>query len=110
MPGLVDTYIADQAHCVFLPNGDPIVDYIGSAEDLDVAWAGIVAGINGRAGTAFEAVPLERYKGSHVAEDGVVENLCGSAMAAAVITHESAYSLARHYALDIAVFGYAVVT
>lgn len=109
LPGLVDSHIADQAHCIFLPNGDPLVDYIGTAEDLDAAWADIVAAINDRAGTSFEALPVKNPNGRGPAEDGGVQNTCSSDKVLSVITQESAYSLARHYALDVIALGYATV-
>lgn len=38
VPHFVDVHIADQAHCMFLPDGSPLVDYIGASESLDEDW------------------------------------------------------------------------
>ena len=38
-PHFVNNHISDQSHCVFLPGGESIVDFIGSSENLETDWA-----------------------------------------------------------------------
>lgn len=109
VPGLVDAHIADQAHCVYLPNGDALVDYIGAAEDLDAAWVDIVAAINDRAAASFEALPVKNPNGRGPAEDGGVRHTCDGDNVLSMITRENAYALARQYAHDVVTLGYAAV-
>lgn len=109
VPSLVDTHIADQAHCVFLPNGDPLVDYIGAAEDLDPAWADIVTAINAVAGTAFEAESVKNPNGRGPQEDGGVRHTCASQNVLSKMTEEAAQAIAQQYALDVVSLGYVVV-
>jgi hypothetical protein len=37
-PHFVDEHIGDQSHCVFLPGGESMVDYIGASETIDEDW------------------------------------------------------------------------
>lgn len=109
VPGLVDAHIADQAHCVFLPSGEPLVDYIGTAEDLDAAWTDIIAAINERAGTAFEAQSVKNPNGRGPEDAGGVRHTCNGENVLATMTREAAYSIARQYANDVLSLGYMVV-
>ena len=38
-PDFVDAHITDQSHCVFLPGGESIVDFVGSTESLETDWS-----------------------------------------------------------------------
>lgn len=44
-PEFVNIHIGDQSHCVFLPNGEPLVDYIGLTEYFDAAWVDIMTNL-----------------------------------------------------------------
>ena len=37
-PHFVNSHISDQSHCVFLPDGESIVDFIGTTENLAIDW------------------------------------------------------------------------
>lgn len=111
LPVFVDSHISDQSHCVFLPNGDPVVDYIGFSEDLEGSWAAIVARINARAGTDFAAPAPRNTNGRGTAEAGGVKHSCvnGTAVAAAeVVTAGTAYAIAQQFAHDVVYLGYGV--
>jgi hypothetical protein len=78
VPGFVDIHIADQSHCTFLPNGEPVVDYIGVSENLSQDWGNIVAEINDRAGTDFAAQDPSNPNGVGGSSSGGVEHACTS--------------------------------
>ena len=40
-PNFVNSHITDQSHCVFLPGGESIVDFIGTTESLDTDWRAV---------------------------------------------------------------------
>lgn len=108
-PDFVDGHIADQAHCVFLPNGDPLVDYIGTAEDLDVAWVDIVAAINARAGMNFTAEPVKNPNGRGASEDGGVRHPCDGEKVTNTMTPTAALGIAKQFAQDVVSLGYLEV-
>jgi hypothetical protein len=41
LPYFLDEHISDQSHCVFLPNGKSMVDFIGVAESVDADWPAV---------------------------------------------------------------------
>jgi hypothetical protein len=41
VPHFLDVHIADQAHCMFLPDGSSLVDFIGASETLDEDWPAV---------------------------------------------------------------------
>lgn len=41
LPHFLDEHISDQSHCVFLPGGESMVDYIGSSERIDADWPAV---------------------------------------------------------------------
>eukprot|EP00892_Ulva_mutabilis_P000786 jgi/Ulvmu1/10708/UM067_0034.1 len=105
-PGFVDIHIADQAHCAFLPSGEPFVDYIGASEILNASWRDIVAGINERAGTAFEARDPENPNGNGGEQSGGVAHTCTSEKVLQHYGAEQVRGVAMHYAVDVVRFGY----
>lgn len=105
-PGFVDIHIADQAHCAFLPNGQPFVDYIGVSENLMQTWQEIVAAVNKNAGTAFEARDPENPNGKGNTTAGGVAHTCTSEAVLQHYTAAALYGVASHYALDLVRFGY----
>eukprot|EP00892_Ulva_mutabilis_P002461 jgi/Ulvmu1/12215/UM086_0004.1 len=41
-PEFVNIHVGDHSHCMFLPNGEPLVDYVGLTEFFDAAWVDIM--------------------------------------------------------------------
>eukprot|EP00892_Ulva_mutabilis_P002784 jgi/Ulvmu1/12506/UM009_0161.1 len=105
-PGFVDVHIADQAHCTFLPSGEPFVDYIGASENLEATWREIVAAVNERAGTVFEARNPENPNGIGGEQTGGVAHTCTSERVLEHYGAEQIRSIAMHYAMDVVRFGY----
>lgn len=105
-PGFVDIHITDQSHCAFLPGGQPFVDYIGSSENLEQSWAEIIAAVNERAGTAFEARDPDNPNGNGGDKAGGVAHTCTSESVLEQYSAAALYSVATHYALDVVRFGY----
>lgn len=105
-PGFVDIHISDQAHCAFLADGQPFVDYIGASENLTQAWRDIVAGVNNNAGSVFEARDPENPNGTGNTTAGGVAHTCTSEVVLKRYTAAELYGIASHYALDVVRFGY----
>eukprot|EP00892_Ulva_mutabilis_P012653 jgi/Ulvmu1/9760/UM055_0100.1 len=105
-PGFVDIHITDQAHCAFLPSGEPFVDYIGASENLDASWRDIVAAVNERAGTAFEARDPENPNGNGGEQSGGVAHTCTSEKVLQHYGADEVYGVAMRYAMDVVRFGY----
>ncbi|NJR43260.1 MAG: hypothetical protein HC767_11995 [Akkermansiaceae bacterium] len=40
-PHFLDVHIQDQSHCVFLPGGESMVDYIGTSESVSADWQAV---------------------------------------------------------------------
>lgn len=40
-PKFLNSHITDQSHCVFLPGGESVVDFIGTTESLDADWSAV---------------------------------------------------------------------
>ena len=106
VPHFTDLHINDQSHCVFLPGGESLVDYIGATESINEDWPAIVERINERAGTAFVAAPPTNPNGHGSAAAGGVENGCLSANAAANFNETTLRNIARQYAMDVVRYGY----
>lgn len=41
LPHFLDEHISDQSHCVFLPGGESMVDFIGASESIDADWPAV---------------------------------------------------------------------
>jgi hypothetical protein len=41
LPYFLDEHISDQSHCVFLPSGESMVDFIGASESVDYDWPAV---------------------------------------------------------------------
>lgn len=106
MPHFVDVHINDQAHCVFLPAGEALVDYIGATATVDDDWVEIVASINKRAGTDFVAGPVSNPNGHGDAAKGKVENSCEFPEIMANFNKTTLYNIASQYAMDVLRYGY----
>lgn len=109
-PGFVDAHISDHAHCMFLPDGDPIVDYIGASEAFDDAWADVVAEINRRVGTTFVARKAKKMNSK--ASGGVDATAtqaagCGGEHALLYLNATTATNIAQQFALDVVRLGFA---
>lgn len=104
-PGFVDAHISDHSHCMFLPGGEPLVDYIGASESFDVAWADIVAEINRRTGTSF--VPRKPKKLNSKASGGPADANCSGEHALEFYNATTAANVARQFALDVVRLGFA---
>ena len=63
----VNAHISQQAHLVFTPAGESIVDYIGRTENIQDDWAEIVANIQTRSGLDVGTVAMENVNGRHTA-------------------------------------------
>ena len=105
-PGFIDAHISDHSHCMFLPGGEPLVDYIGASEAFDDAWADIVAEINRRVGTAFVAAPTKSMNGHVNAATGASEHSCSGTRVLQYFNETTARNVARQFALDIVRLGY----
>jgi hypothetical protein len=45
IPAFIDQHVSDQAHCVFLPGGESLVDFIGSTENIEDDWDQVPASL-----------------------------------------------------------------
>lgn len=106
VPNFVDAHVADHGHCMFLPDGEPLVDYIGASEAFDDAWADIVTEINRRAGTSFVVAPTKSMNGHVNATTGASEHACSGARVMQFYNETTARNVARQFALDIVRLGY----
>eukprot|EP00892_Ulva_mutabilis_P011502 jgi/Ulvmu1/8724/UM047_0065.1 len=105
VPNFVDAHVSDHGHCMFLPGGEPLVDYIGTSEDFAASWADILGEINRRVGTAFAAAPTKSMNG-HVDASGASEHSCSGTRVAHYYNSTTARNVALQYALDIVQLGY----
>lgn len=104
-PGFVDAHVSDQSHCMLLPSGEPIVDYVGASESFDDAWVDIVAEINRRTGQTF--VPRKPKKMNSKASGGSADGGCGGEHALDFFDGTTAANVARQFALDVVRLGFA---
>eukprot|EP00892_Ulva_mutabilis_P003113 jgi/Ulvmu1/12802/UM097_0031.1 len=104
-PGFVDAHISDHSHCMFLPGGEPLVDYIGASEAFDDAWTDIVAEINRRTGSAIKARKPKKLNSK--ASGGLVAGGCGGEHALEFYNATTATNVARQFALDVVRLGFA---
>lgn len=106
VPNFVDAHVADHGHCMFLPGGEPLVDYIGVSEAFDDSWADIVGEINRRVGTAFVAAPTKSMNGRVDSGTGASEHSCSGTRVLQYFNNTTARNIARQFALDIVRLGY----
>lgn len=95
---------------MFLPSGEPIVDYIGASEAFDDAWADIVAEVNRRVGSTFVARKAKKMnsKASGGAGATAAEAAgCGGEHALLYLNATTATNIARQFALDVVHLGFA---
>ena len=102
-PGFVGLHVSDQSHCVFMPGGESIVDFIGATERIDDDWAAIVQHINERAGTHFRAVSPSMINGRGPLTSVEASSGC---KANAKLSEEAKQNIAQQYAQDVVRFGY----
>jgi hypothetical protein len=101
----VHQHINDQSHCVFLPDGESVVDFIGATESIEGDWKAVLGEINKRAGTAFPAEVQQivpRGTGRDISA-GVL-NTCESASRR--LDDSIMFNIASQYAMDIDRYGY----
>lgn len=104
-PGFIDAHISDHSHCMFLPGGEPLVDYIGASEAFDDAWADIIAEINRRVGTQFVARKAKKMNSK--ATSGEAGGGCAGEHALRFLNATTATNIARQFALDVVRLGFA---
>ena len=75
-PHFLDEHINDQAHCVFLPGGESLVDYVGDSARVSQDWQHIVAAINERSGSNFSSGAVVNPNGRGGPDGHGVENAC----------------------------------
>jgi hypothetical protein len=105
-PGFPDEHVADQAHCIFLPGGESVVDYIGSTETIEQDWLKIVGEINRYSGSNFVPQPLKNPNGRGSKGHGSIETWCMDAAVIANLNETTSRNIARQYAMDVLLFGY----
>ena len=105
VPHFIDQHINDQAHCVFLPGGDSLVDYIGATSTIEEDWPRIVAEINHRAGTAFVPQPITNPNG-HGKSASRVATDCELPEVREMFNETTLRNIARQYAMDIVRYGF----
>ena len=108
-PAFVDQHISEQAHCVFLPDGKSMVDYIGSTESIHHDWAIILDEINRRAGTDFQSalVPFANPNGRRAdGHDLFLAQECKLPRLQAMFNQTTLRNIAMQYAMDVVRFGF----
>ena len=106
VPHFTDQHINDQAHCVFLPGGESLVDYIGSTATIAEDWPIIVDAINKRANTSFVAGPVTNPNGHGGADGHGQETACSDANVRANFNETTLKNIARQYAMDVIRYGF----
>jgi hypothetical protein len=106
VPHFTDLHINDQAHCVFLPGGESLVDYVGSTATIAQDWTAIVGAINARAGTAFVAAPVTNPNGYGGADGHGQETVCSAPDVRANLNETTLRNIARQYAMDVVRYGF----
>ena len=106
VPHFVDLHINDQSHCVFLPSGESLVDFVGATASIDEDWTTIVGEINDRVGTRFVPVAVTNPNGHGKPGQGNVENSCTDPEIMANFNETTLYNIASQYAMDVLRYGY----
>jgi hypothetical protein len=94
-------HLNDQSHCVFLPGGESLVDFVGATESVEEDWARVVQEINNRMGTTFVPGIMGRH---NVGQGDAGQTSCASAMK--FLNETSISNIAWQYSMDIVRFGY----
>jgi hypothetical protein len=106
VPSFVDVHINDQSHCVFLPGGESLVDYIGATETIEDDWVEIVAAINKRTGLKIVAKAMTNPNGMGQKANGGIEHGCMMPDVRALFNGTTLRNIARQYAMDVLRYGY----
>ena len=101
----VNVHVASQAHTIFTPAGDAVMDFIGRTEELEADWHEIMRQIRLRSGAATLTVaPIGRKSVRDAAE--LKRRRACTLSAAARANENTATDLALQYAIDLRRSGY----
>jgi hypothetical protein len=107
VPAFIDLHINDQSHCVFLANGDPLVDFIGRSELMDEDWALVLENINRLAGTDFQVETVDNPNGHGGHGTGGVEHGCQNGSLLNMFDSTTLFNIAQQYASDVLMYGFS---
>jgi hypothetical protein len=106
IPHFVDQHINDQSHCVFLPGGESLVDFVGSTERIQEDWPLVVEEINRRMGTEFTVGHVGNPNGHGNQTAGGIETVCENSLVKSYFNETTIFNIAIQYAMDIVRYGY----
>lgn len=109
-PAYINEHINEQAHCVFVDNGDMVVDFIGRSEKINEDWPAVLESINRRSGSSFEVkVVATENQQTGLPKDPVpdsVQNNCSSDEFLNKFDSQTLYDIGHQYASDVVLFGF----
>lgn len=100
-PSFVDEHVNAQAHCMFLPDGSSMVDFVGRSEHVDEDWAELLQHIGRRSGRQVTARPVKRVNAGRGATSAGGAGAACAAQLRPELNETTMRGIAEQYARDV---------